>query len=127
MPLTWAEGRPATWAEAELLCPGIEAEWRSMLGTKHYTEHLLDGRLVRLPSPMPAAGQDWRVVIHDSVKDPFDYRDGERPYSWMIEVIQLDPEGRWHHPPSWRRWPDDYWTSPLPMPKALFSSILFEM
>jgi hypothetical protein len=96
--------RRVTWAEAEQVCPGIEAEWRSMLGTKITTEHLLDGRLVRVPSPCPPAGKDWRVELTDDGK---------------VVIVQCDPEGRWHSPPEWRHHGRGHWTSPMPLPHAL--------
>lgn len=93
-----------TWAEAEQVCPGIEAEWRSMLGTKRYTETLLDGRKVRLPMPCPPTGSDWRVELTDDNR---------------VVVVQVDHEGRYHSPPEWHCHELGYWTNPMAIPKGL--------
>jgi hypothetical protein len=89
-----------TWAEAEQIYPGIEAEWRAMCGRK--------GDCV------PPSGEEWRLEVHDWGTER------------VIYVIQLDPTQYWHDPPHWRRWPGGSWTHPYPMPLGFWRSVFFQ-
>lgn len=89
-----------TWADAEQIYPGIEAEWRSMCGA--------EGTCV------PPTNEEWRLEL------------AEWPTGKVIYVIQLDPLGKWRLPPEWRRWPSGGWTNPLPLPfMPYFDSLIY--
>ncbi len=87
-----------TWAEAEIVRPGVEAEWRWMCGQ--------DGTCV------PPHGREWRLEIH--VYD--DPRDGKIT---TLHVIETDPEEKWEIPPSWVVGPKGIWCHPYPWPRDL--------
>lgn len=86
-----------TWADAELLWPGVTNEWRSMVGQ--------EGTCI------PPAGVDYRLEVHDWDGKP------------KLHVIQIDHEKKWESPPEWRCWPQKdgtrQWTHPIPLPKTL--------
>ncbi len=87
--------RPCTWAEAEQVMPGIEADWRQMLGQ--------DGTCI------PPLNVDYRLELADW--------DGKT----IVCVIQVDHEGVWSSPPEWRCWKLGRWTHPFPMTNRLLS------
>jgi hypothetical protein len=101
------KSRRVTWAEAELVCPGIEAEWRSMLGQ--------EGTLI------PPSGLDWRVTVYEGVRDPFDYH-GRNPkdQSWMVELTPTSDDD-WYMRRLWRRWPGGDWTHPWAIKHSLMA------
>lgn len=96
--------RRVTWAEAEKICPGIEAEWRSMLGQ--------EGTLV------PPMHPDWKLDVYDHFGPP------DKDPAWMIEITMVTEEP-WYMPPCWRRWPDGGWTHPYAMRHDPLDSPLF--
>jgi hypothetical protein len=89
---------PCTWADAELVVPGIEAEWSSMVGQKG--------------GCLPPAGKTWRVEVVDWGDVRF------------VAVIDTTEPERWAIPPEWRCWSLGNWTHPYPLPKALLRGLL---
>ncbi len=91
---------PCTWADAELVFPGVTAEWRGMMGQK--------GTCV------PPIGFEYKVAL------------GTYPdRASVLFVTQLDPEKKWHSPPEWccvvdrKDSTQRIWTHPMPMPHSL--------
>lgn len=85
--------REISWEEAELIRPGIRAEWRLMNESPPTPSYRLGG--------MTEA--DVRLELDVS----------------RVHVIRLDPEGYWKFPPSWVSHGSGSWTSPLPLPRSL--------
>jgi hypothetical protein len=85
-----------TWAEAEKIYPGIEAEWRGMCGQ--------DGTCV------PPTGKEWRLER------------SEWPSGTVVHVIQVTDADEYYYVPEWRRWPGGGWTHPYWMTKKMYES-----
>jgi hypothetical protein len=95
---------PCTWAEAELISPGVESEWRGMLG--------------RAGTCIPPVGMDWRLELRD-------WGEMRTCLPTVLHVIQIDHEGKWKYPPEWRCWTlktgSRTWTHPFPITMLLWS------
>lgn len=87
--------RPCTWADAEKVFPGVEAEWRSMCGEKG--------------AYFPPSNIEVRLELRER-------REGQI----VLHVIQIDHENKWFSPPEWRCWELGKWTHPMPMPNTYF-------
>lgn len=95
---------PVTWAEAEKLFPGCAAEWDEM--------SLIGGDFC------PPPNLEIRLEIQEVVT-----ADAHLKLYRALQVIQTDPEGKWHYPPTWVRGTRGHWNHPIPTTKAAFSSI----